>query len=154
MMETYEKNIMVRLSLDQRAKALMAAKDGDSSVSDIVRRSLDFYLAFPQGFLEQMQKVADEAKLPMPTVVVHLLQVYASVDTAVIKNFGISNTFQRAFRFTPEGKLIEGDELGEILAKESDELAKELRRKLEQTKRTGKPARITREEIPIIPALM
>jgi len=153
-METKDKNTMVRLTLEQRAKALLVAQEGDSSISDVMRRALDFYLAFPQTFLRQMENVAAEAELPMPTVIVRLMQTYAAAHGAVLKNFGKSNIWSRAFRYTPEGKLIGGDELGEILEKEYDEIAKELRRKLEQTKRTGKPARITEEEIPMIAELM
>jgi hypothetical protein len=72
----------------------------------------------------------------------------------MIKNFGKSKTWQSAFRFTPEGKLIEGDELSSLLEKEADEISKTLKKKLQHTKQTGKPATVAGEEIRILAELM
>jgi len=140
-------NINFRISKEQK-EAL--EKLGEGNLSQAVSSAVDFFLTFPPGFMSEIKKIAEMVKLPIPIVIVHLLQVYSAQDTALIKYFGKSKTFQRAFRFDPVKGMITGDELSDLTFKDVLRELDKILEKKERSKQPGKKFNLTIDEASLL----
>ena len=145
--------MVFRVTDEERVEIVDASLDRDITISELIRRSVKFYLGFPPIFIEQMEKVAKEYKTDASTVMARLLLIYIASDKAIIDNFHFSKTYQRAFRFDDEGKLIDAEKLSDITFNEVDKVCKEVLKKLKRTSRTGEESVLTKEEAVLIPVL-
>lgn len=106
--EPKDDTMILRVNMDQRVKIVDAAMERDTTLSQLIRDAVDFYVAFPVTMIEQIKKATADVKMDIYDIIPRLLLVYVATDAAIVKNFGISRTFERAFRFGPDGKLLEG----------------------------------------------
>lgn len=90
----------VRITGKQKEKIEAEAKKQNVKVPQYVIEALDFYAGFDVHFLECMYSTAEKMKLPMPTVIEHLLQSYLSTDGARAEVFGTGGkAYRRAFQY-------------------------------------------------------
>jgi hypothetical protein len=147
-------NINFRISPDQKQALEKRAGERGENLSQIVSSAVDFYLAFPPGFMAELQKISDMVKLPISVVIVHLMQVYSAQDAALIKYFGKSKTFSRAFRFDPKKGLLSGDELSDLVFAEVSKEIEGIIEKAERSKRVKKPAELKIDEASLLSQLL
>lgn len=140
-------NVNFRISKDQK-EAL--EKLGGGNISHAVSSAVDFVLTFPPAFMAELQKIAASLKLPVPVVLVHLMQVYVAQDGALIKYFGKSKTFTRAFRFDPKRGLISGDELSDLVFKEVSGEIERILEKVEKSKQLGRKPSLRIDEASLL----
>jgi hypothetical protein len=145
--------MVFRVTDEERVEIADACSDRDITISELIRRSVKFYLGFPPGFIEQMEKVAKEYKTDVSTLIARLMLVYVATDKARIDNFGISKTYQRAFAADEKGKLIDAKKISDNTYAEEDKVCKEVLKKLKRTSRTGEASVLTKEEAALIPVL-
>jgi hypothetical protein len=143
--------MVFRVTDEERVEVVDASLDRDITITELVKRSLKFYLGFPPGFIERMEKAAKEYETDVSTMVARLLLVYVATDKAIIDNFGVSKTYQRAFSFTPDGKLIPAEEISDKTYEEMDKVCKKFLKKLIRTAETGEDSVLTKEEATLFP---
>ena len=144
--------MILRVNMDERVQIVDAAMERETTISALIRDAVKFYLGFPPGFIEQMEKAAKEYKMDVSTMIARLMLVYLGNDKAIIDNFHFSKTYERAFRFDQEGKLIDAEKLSDIAYEETDRVCKELLKKMKWIAK-GKETLLSREEVALTPAL-
>lgn len=150
-MPNRDDQILVRVTKEKKREILDASIERDITMSEVVNRSVDFFLGFPPAFLEEIERIAETVKMPIQTVLANLLMVYVAEDKAILDNFGVSKTYEMAFRFRPEGGLIQGDEVSKTTYEEMDKACKEVLKKLKRTSKTGEASFLSKLEASIIP---
>jgi len=145
--------MILRVNMDERVQIVDAAMERDTTISALIRDAVKFYLGFPAGFIEQMEKVAKEYKTDVSTIISRFMLVYVATDAAIVKNFGISKTYDRAFRFDEKGRLMQMEQISDNTLEEVDKICKEVLKKLKRTSRTGEESVLTKEEAGFIPVL-
>ena len=143
--------MVFRVTDRERVEIVDASLDRDITISELIRRSVKFYLGFPPGFIEQMEKVAKGYETDVSTMVARLLLVYVATDKAIIDNFGVSKTYQRAFSFNEKGALIPAEEISDKAYEEMDKVCKKFLKKLIRTTETGEDSVLTKEEATLFP---
>jgi hypothetical protein len=128
--EPKDDQMLIRVNMAERVKIVDAAMERDRTLSQFVRDAVDFYVAFPVAMIEQLKKATADIKMDIYDIIPRLLLVYVAMDAAIVKNFGISKTFERAFGFGPDGKLLEGSELSDKTFEEVDTVCKEVLKKM------------------------
>jgi hypothetical protein len=152
MERTSDDKMIFRVTDEWRVKVGDACMDRDTTISGLIRDALTFYLGFPIGFIEQMEKAAKESNTDVSTLISRLMLVYIASDKAIIDNFGLSKTYQRAFRFDDKGKLIDAEKLSDITFAEVDKVCKEVLKKMKWIA-TGKQSLLSKEEGSYVPVL-
>ena len=150
--ENRDGQLILRVSDEERITIMDACGDRSTTISQLIRDALQFYLGFPTGFIEQMEKVAKEYKTDVSTMVARLMLVYCATDKTIIDNFHFSATYQRAFRFDAEGKLIDVEKISDITVEEVDAICKSVLKKMKWIA-SGKQALLTKEEGSYVPVL-
>jgi len=120
------KRIAMQVKESEKKEYDKAAKDRDKTLTALVKDALELYIGIPPDFLDQINTVAKYVRLPISTVICHMIIKRAAFDAAWLEVFGFRppGTFKE-FRFDENG-LITGDMLGNQLKAESIELLKNL----------------------------
>lgn len=151
-MENREERVTFLLTDKERVTIENAATERGKNLSELIRDAVEFYASFPVALIEQLKKATVDIKMDIYEIVPRLLLVYIATDAAIVKNFGISKTFERAFRFGPDGKLLEGSELSDKTFEEVDKVCKEVLKKMKWIA-AGKQTLLNREEGSYVPVL-
>jgi hypothetical protein len=139
--------LQVAVTPEQKEKYEAEAKKQDVSLSDYMRECLDNWSTFDVHFLEHMNIISEKLKFPMPIVIQNFITAFITAESAMLETYGTSpKTYKRAFQFSDAGELITGNELSSLVYEQTKKDAETLKRKLEDSARTGKPAKITTEE--------
>lgn len=135
--------LIVLISQDQAAKIEAAAGSQGLDIPEFSRKAIDFYVNFDADFLAQVQPVADEMKVPLPTLIQNLLMSYMATEKASIDVFKVQpKAFQRSFQF--EGKtLITTGKLSDIVYGQAKKDAEVVKERLEEGTRENKAVKIT-----------
>lgn len=144
--------MILRVNMDERVQIVDAAMERNTTISALIREAVKFYLGFPLAFIEQMEKVAKESKTDVSTLIGRLMLVYVADDKAKIDNFGVSKTFQRAFRLDEKGKLMEAEQISDNTYEEVDKVCKEVLKKMKWIA-AGKKTLLSKEEGSYVPVL-
>lgn len=143
---TKEELLAVKVTTEQMNRIEGEAKKHDVPIPQYVREGLDFYASFDVHFLELIDGVAKKMQLPLITTIENLLRAYMATENVMVETYGTPpKTMQRAFQLDKDG-LITGTKLSLLVFDQAKVDAETLKKKLEQSTRTGKPARITTEE--------
>jgi len=142
-----EEIMAVRMTTEQREKINEEARKQNLTGPAYVLQALDFYASFDVHFLEQINITAEKMQLPLTTVIQNLLLAYIAADSAMLETYKTPpKTFKRAFQFSDQMTLITGTDLSHLVFDQTKTDAEALKKKLDNSVRTGKPARITTEE--------
>ena len=143
--------MILRVNMDERVQIVDAAMERNTTISALIREAVKFYLGFSLGFIEQMEKVAKESKTDVSTLITRFMLVYVATDKAIIDNFGVSKTYQRAFSFDEKGALIPAEDISDKTYAEMDKVCKKFLKKLIRTSETGEDSVLTKEEATLFP---
>lgn len=119
----------VKFPEEEKKRLHKIAERRGQSFSELIRDGVEIIAGLPDEFLKQYQQICDATKLGLPTVFVQFLLVYAAQDAAVLKVYGHSNTYQRAFQFDQKG-IISGDRLSKKIYNEVLKNAKDLKKRM------------------------
>lgn len=125
--------ILIPLSEKTRLQAI--AKKRETTLSALLRDGVRMLADFSDDFLAQIGAVASSTKLSPSQVMIQLLLVYIASDAATLKVYGKSTTYQRAFQFDNQGRLITGDRLSDKVFAEVLESAQALKKRLQDSAR-------------------
>ena len=143
--------LTIRITPDKKAYLEIRAQIMKMTFTDLLITGATMYADFDPDFLKQMKEIAEKVKLDMPTVIQQLLLVYAAQDAAILKTFGVSKTYQRAFQFNEHG-LITGNQLSDAVFAEVKEAALALRERLEGNRGAGAPLKISKDTAALLAA--
>lgn len=115
----------IRVDGATREHLQKVAKKRGTTFSGLLIEGARMLADFDEGFLDEMQKASDRLRLNRSTVIQQLMINYLAFDMAMMEVLGTSKTFERAFRFGPDG-LITGDELSKQIQKETEKDLREL----------------------------
>lgn len=138
--------IIIRLGEEKRKKLLDEVTARDTTISALVRTSLDFFTAFEPAFMAQMERAAKISKLEIPAVIQNLLTFYLAKDQAEYNVYGPTRTYSSAFRFDEKG-LVTGERLHDLVYAEEEKEAKDILRKLKRASADKKDLCIPRGEV-------
>ena len=142
-----EETIAFKATKLQKRMIWDQAKAHGMKVPDFIRFSINFFSNFDRDFIEQIEGVADRMHLPLSTVFQNLLVFYVAKDKAILDGFGTNTmTYNRAFMFDKDAKLIEGNELSELIYAKYSEEIQNLKKKLEDGSKKKCPVHITSHE--------
>ena len=147
--------LAVRITDEKRKMIEARAKELKVKVPRFVNDAIEFYGSFNPGFLEQIQTVAGQLLLPVPTVLQNLLMSYMASEKATLDVFpgGRPKAFQRAFQF--EGtSLIVTDDLSEKVYAQAKRDAETVKRKLEDRGPTKNFTALSIEEGALISSMV
>lgn len=148
------KEILYQLKITEEMREKIATEAKKQAINDpeYVRQAIDFYSSFDVHFLEKIFSTAESHKISMPLTIELLLTSYLSQDYAFMEIFGKpTNAFVRAFQHNADG-LIEGNDLSELVLRQTKDDIAGLREKLIESVQEGKSVRISKEEATIMGA--
>jgi len=144
--------LIVLVSMDQAEEIEAAAEAQGMDIPEFSRKAIRFYTTFSADFLAQVQPVADEMKIPLPTLIQNLLMSYMATEKASIDVFGVQpKTFQRAFQFDGTS-LITSGRLSDIVFDQAKADAQAVKTRLEEGVRDNKAVRITTAQTAFVAA--
>jgi hypothetical protein len=147
-----DERLVMLITKEQKDKIKVESKKQNINEPEYVRQAIDFYATFDVHFLEKIYIHAEGQKIPMPIVIQQLLTSYLAQDYAFLEVFGKpTRAFARAFQHDEKG-LIEGNDLSELVLKQTKEDIAGLREKLVESVQEEKSVRISKEEATIMGA--
>lgn len=135
--------LIVLISPEQAAEIDTAAKAQGVDIPEYTRKAISFYSHMNVDFFAQLQPVADEMKVPLPTLIQNLLMSYVATEKAALDVFNVQpKAFQRAFQF--DGKaLITTGKLSDLVYVQAKKDAEAVKERLEEGVREKKAVHIT-----------
>lgn len=136
MLKAQEKLIMAGLMIPETEKKRLqeTAKRRGITLTDLLLKGGLMLAEFSDGFLEQIEKIAETTRLSVSQTIIQLLLVYVSKDAATLKARKRSDTFELAFRYDKNG-LITGDQLSDMVFDEQKAALKDLYDRWEANKK-------------------
>jgi hypothetical protein len=117
-------NLTVSVDPGLKADVDRLAELENKTRSKTVSDRLGFALEFDSEFLRVCQDAADELKIPVTIFIQNLLTAHFAAEKAFLEVFGHNSPRATAFLRYRDGRLLQGDELAEVVKTEALEMCR------------------------------